>query len=242
MAKKVGIVLDLTDKTMRERLAHLISDDWTAPWRLQESETHMGSDGFVIRVTDAGIRTKPNPPLAPVIFVGNPTTEEKNRSFSVVPASSEPETVLREIRRAYSHCEILRQNLDSIVPCLDGNEALASLVRSFSTRLNQMVRQSEMRIALVDQLPVGVLGIDDEDHIVLANPKAVEILSVEDIPIWGMQVERLLGREVGEFLADGRERMEITRHDEPIVLSKSRFLLDGAFAGTILVLNRKKES
>jgi PAS domain-containing protein len=236
MAKKINISLDLADPGLRDRLSHLISDDWTVPWSFVILEPDaVVSDGSVITVTD---RIGHGSPLAPVIFVGTPPPGA-GKCFAVVP-SSDPETIFREIRRAYSHWEILSQNRESMGPRFEDGGTLESLAQSLSARVNQLMRQSEMRIALVDQLPVGIVGVDDENHVVLVNPKAIEILSVEDVPIWGVRIDHLLNREVGDFLYDeGREIMEYLRHGEPVEIRKSRFLLDGAFAGTILVLTRK---
>jgi PAS domain-containing protein len=94
-----------------------------------------------------------------------------------------------------------------------------------------------MRIALVDQMPVGVMGIDDENTIVLVNPKAIEILGVEDIPIWGLSVASLLTDSVGDFVKnESMTEMSMNRYGHNILIRKSPFILEDTFAGTILVL------
>jgi c-di-AMP phosphodiesterase-like protein len=99
------------------------------------------------------------------------------------------------------------------------------------------MKQSRMRIELVNQMPVGVIGIDDENTVVLVNPEAIRLLDADEIPVWGLQAGELLSEKINPFLKNKNKKdIRINIDGTEINIRKSFFYLDNSFAGTILVL------
>lgn len=239
MAGKVNIYIAVSDAKLKERLYQLITDDWTVPWNFVTSETNrMNPDHTDLAVLDDESILKTLDDKVINIFIGKPGDEAP---FFTCLDSDDPERIYTELKRAYSYKEITIQNRESLYPEIKKTESLESIAQSLSTRVNQLMRQAEMRIALVDQLPVGVLGIDDEGVVVLINPKAIEYLDLENVPVWGMHLSNLLSEDVWKFLNDDSSKsMTMKRDGEGYKLLKETFLLNDTYAGTILVLTKSE--
>ncbi|OGV52624.1 MAG: hypothetical protein A2017_20700 [Lentisphaerae bacterium GWF2_44_16] len=240
MPRKVNIYVELSDLALKEQVLHKLTEDWSIKWSfIGKDENKATPEKTAIAVID---HPQTIPSIAQgviIIFVGK--HKEKNSFFAVVETPS-PDSVFTVIRRAYSYWEITEQNTASLYSEKHEKQALESIAETLSAHIHQLTRQSEMRIALVDQLPIGVLGIDDENTIVLANPKAIDVLAVEDIPIWGLSVSSLLTESVGKFIRDEEKKeIVINRYGQNIIIRKAPFMLNDEFAGTILVLWKPTE-
>jgi len=240
MGEKINVYIEVADESLKEKLYHMLSDDWSIQWHfISRDENRLEPEVVNIAVVDGTVKLKTIAKGASIIYLGQ--ADDDSSYFTTIETPS-PESVFKAIKRAYSFREITKQNVESTYEERQNKNSLESIAQSLSMRVHQLMKQSEMRIALVDQLPVGVLGIDDEATIVLANPKAIEVLSVEDIPIWGLSLEALLSEKVGEFVKNGdASEIIIERYGEKIVLRKSSFILDESYAGTILVLWKPEE-
>jgi len=219
---------------LQEQLCQQLMSDWTVPWiPVARDAWKSFPDEIDMVVLDKG-----TPPLeikedTPLIFAG--AAEDPGKYFAV-QEDKDPEAIFRAIKRAHSYQEITKQNREALYPEHKAQDALESIAQTLSAKVHQLIRQSEMRIALVDQMPIGVLGIDDENMLVLANNKAIELLSMEDIPIWGLPIVSLLGNDIEAFLSAPKESFLFTRYGRELEFRKTPFLLDSKLAGTILVL------
>ncbi len=171
-----------------------------------------------------------------LIFLGKPKTPE-HFFCAVDEGEGSAEELMKAIKRADAYRETTRQNIESLYPNFEGGASLESIAQSLTAKIHQLIKLSEMRMAVVDQMPVGILGIDDEGAVVLANPKAIELLGMEDVPIWGLPAESILQELGAEFLKDrSAEEARIVRYGQAITLRKSPFILENNLAGTILIL------
>lgn len=234
---KINIFIEIADQLLKKQLSQVISDDWAYHWHIINKEINQLSP------TDTDIAVIDNP--ANQKFLDKKTVKillsrqkSSSNGFFVTLSTTDPIDIFTEIKRAYSHRQIIIQNREALVPQLENSINLATIAQSLSAKVTQLIRQSEMRIALVDQMPVGVIGVDDEGIIVLANPKAIEILGVEDLPIWGMPAENLLTFKINSFISSPDTITTINRNNENIVVRKSDFELQGSFAGTIIILTK----
>lgn len=233
---KINIYIHLNDESLRTQLIELLSADWALRWNVvTEDYARNYPEAVKIAVTDSLPETAAIAPSKTlVIFCGDP-----GRDFPCFSCLSEstPEQIFSALKRANTYLDISQQNQEAMYKPDSGDEALETVAQSLSAKIHQLIKQSEMRIALVDQLPVGVLGVDDEGIIVLANPKAIEELSAEDTPIWGMPAQLMLGDDVASFIKKKEENETyMVRYGKKLKVRKAAFMLEGNFAGTILVL------
>lgn len=234
MSERTNIYIEISDQSLKEKTYQRLSEDWTINWTFASREKNKTEpEDIHIAVIDdpKWLSTLGN--QAVLVFLGRPDNDAPY--FSTLEEVT-PESLFKVIKRAYSYREITNQNAESLYTPKD-KDSLESIAQSLSVRVNQLLKQSEMRIALVDQMPVGILGIDDESCVVLANPKAIEALGMEDLPIWGLKASSLLSDKIEAFLKDEEaEETEITPNGKRIAVRKSSFYLDENYAGTILAL------
>lgn len=241
MTGKFNIYVEIKNTELKEDILQKISDDWTVNWGIvTRSQNNSEPELTDIAVIDNTKILNSLSKKTTIIFLGNPADRVNFFATIEKPAT---DSVFKAIKRANSYKEITKQNEVSLFCEKNNKESLEAIAESLSVHIHQLQRQSEMRIALVDQMPVGVMGIDDESTIVLANPKAIEILGVEDIPIWGLSVDSLLTETVGAFVKnENMTEMNLNRYGHNILIRKSPFILDDTLAGTILVLWKLAEN
>ncbi|OGV40062.1 MAG: hypothetical protein A2020_13770 [Lentisphaerae bacterium GWF2_45_14] len=234
----MNVFLKISDEELKEKTLQKLSTDWTVSWRFVSDAQNQADPGATdIAVIDKSGNLAKIDGSAAIIFLGK--TDDDMPYFSILE-EADSEALSKTIRRAHSYKEISNQNTESRYSPKEKLE-LESIAHHLSVKVQQLVKQSEMRIALVDQMPVGVIGVDDESTVVMANPKAIELLKLENIPIWGLKSEELLSdKTVGTFIKDTeKESMELSRDGRLLEIRKSTFFLDGHFAGTILLLWEK---
>lgn len=231
----MNVYLKIADEELKEKTLQILSTDWSVGWHfVGDAQNQADPAATDIAVIDKNSYLDAIHSGAAIIFFGK--TSDDMPYFSIVEEAS-PEALSKAIRRAHAYREISNQNAESLYSPKERQE-LESIAHQLSSKVQQLIKQSEMRIALVDQMPVGVIGVDDEDTVVMANPKAIEILKVEDIPIWGLKSNELLrSGDAAAFICDPeKESVTIERNGDMIEIRKSEFNLDGRFAGTILIL------
>jgi len=239
MSSKTNVLIEIKDLSLKEKLADLLAGDWAMAWNLLDAARRPElAATALVGVVDDERSVSMFGQNTTLIFLGAPSSEE--RFFcSVETGEKASEELHKAIRKAYAYRETTRQNIESLYPNFQGGATLEAIAQSLTARIHQLIRLSEMRMAVVEQMPVGILGIDDEGNIVLANPKAIELLGMEDIPIWGMAAETLIQEAGMAFLKDkDSEETQIIRYGQAITLRKSPFVLENAIAGTILILFR----
>lgn len=231
----MNVYLKISDEELKGKTLQKLSTDWSLSWHfVGDAQNQANPTATDIAVIDQSTYLDLIHSGAAIIFLGK--TSDDMPYFSIIEEAN-PETLSKAIRRASSYREISNQNAESLYSPKDKQE-LESIAHQLGAKVQQLVKQSEMRIALVDQMPVGVIGIDDEDTIVMANPKAIELLKVEDIPIWGLKSSELLqSADAAAFICDPeKESVSIERNGDVLEIRKSDFTLEGRFAGTILIL------
>jgi PAS domain-containing protein len=234
MSERTNIYIEISDQSLKEKTYQRLSEDWTINWTFVSQEKNKAEpEDIHIAVIDNPKWLSTLSEQAVLVFLGKP--DDDAPYFSTLEEVT-PESLFKVIKRAYSYREITNQNAESLYSPKD-KDSLESIAQSLSVRVNQLLKQSEMRIALVDQMPVGILGIDDEENVVLANPKAIEVLGVEDLPIWGLKATSLLSEKIGNFLKNEEiMETEINPDGKKIMIRKSSFYLDDSYAGIILAL------
>lgn len=234
MSERTNIYIEISDQSLKEKTYQRLSEDWTINWTFASREKNKAEpEDIHIAVIDDSKWLSDLSDRAVLVFLGRPDNDAPY--FSTLEEVT-PESLFKVIKRAYSYREITNQNAESLYTPKD-KDSLESIAQSLSVRVNQLLKQSEMRIALVDQMPVGILGIDDENCVVLANPKAIEALGMEDLPIWGLKAPSLLSDKIEAFLKDDEaEEIEIAPNGKRIAIRKSSFYLDENYAGMILAL------
>jgi PAS domain-containing protein len=242
MSDKINIYMEISNSALKDNTCLMLSEDWSTRWHFVNREQNRASpEETDIAVIDRPALMKGIGAQAVVIFLG--AVENDSRFFSALEEPN-PELLVKVIKRAHSYRDITRQNAGSAYKTPGANDTLESIAQSLSARVHQLIKQSEMRIALVDQMPAGVLGIDDESNVVLLNPKAIEILGVEDTPVWGLSAEALLGSpEAAAFISsdsDGDFALKIKGAE--VIMRRAPFVLENNLAGTIVVLWRKEDT
>lgn len=231
----MNVYLKIADEELKGKILQKLSTDWSVSWHfVGDAQNKADPAATDIAVIDNSAYLDFIHKGSAIIFLGK--TSDDMPYFSIVE-ESDPEMLSKAIRRAHSYREISNQNAESLYSPKDRQE-LESIAHQLSSKVQQLIKQSEMRIALVDQMPVGVIGIDDEDIVVMANPKAIELLKVEDIPIWGLKSGELFqSGDVASFICDpAKESVTFERNGDVIEIRKADFMLENHFAGAILIL------
>jgi PAS domain-containing protein len=234
MSERTNIYIEISDQSLKEKTYQRLSEDWTINWTFVSREKNKAEpEDIHIAIIDNPKWLSTISDKAVLVFLGKPDNDAPY--FSILEEVN-PDSLFTVIKRAYSYREITNQNAESLYTPKD-KDSLESIAQSLSVRVHQLMKQSEMRIALVDQMPVGILGIDDESSVVLANPKAIEALGMEDLPIWGLKATTLLTDNIDKFLKDeDAEETEIVQNGARIAVRKSNFYLEENYAGIILAL------
>lgn len=240
MSSKISIFIGIDDPALKERVAAQFASDWSVPWNLVDiSRSAHGASAASVAIIDndacAGLFGK----STSIVFAG--ASESAARYFMAVDLAGgeSVEELYKAAKRALAYRETTQQNIESLYPSPGDSVPLELMAQSLTARLHELQKLSEMRLSLIEQLPVGVLGVDDEGVVALANQKAIELLGMEEKPLWGLSVDELFDGEAKEFLSDSsREELRTKACGKDIVVRKSPFLLEKRPVGTILTLLR----
>ena len=240
MSSKVNVVIEMKDLSLKGRLAAHLAGDWTISWNMVEASRNPAAAATAsVAILDDESCLQLFGKSTTLIFAGTPS--EPKRYFKTVCIDKEDpaDELFKSVKLAFGYRETTRQNIESLYPGPIDGSPLESLANSLTDKFHEIEKLSEMRLSLIEQLPIGVVGIDDEEAVVLANPKAIELLGLEDIPIWGMEAETLFKGQAKDFLKDkDAKEIEIKIYEERIIIRKSPFILENKPAGTILILLR----
>ncbi len=240
MSSKANIFLELRDPSLKELIAAHFAGDWTSSWNLVDaSRNPNAASTALVAIIDDERSASVFGKSTSLVFAGSP--EDPNRYFQTVETEkpNAPEALFKAVKLAFAYRETTLQNIESLYPAIGDSAPLELMAQSLTARLHELQQLSDMRLSLIEQLPIGVLGIDDEGIVALANPKAIEILGMEDSPIWGLSVKAIFKGQADAFLADAKaEELRICFEEQQIILRKSPFLLEKRSAGTILTLLR----
>jgi PAS domain-containing protein len=239
MSSKTNILVDISDPSLREDFAVLLASDWTNSWNMLDAKRNPQFAATAqIAVVDSEAALALFNRSASVVFFGSSSDESK--IFERIDASAEKpaDEIFRAVKKAHAYRETTRQNIESLYPIPEKGSPLESVAHILSERLHELQRLSDMRLSLIEQLPMGVIGIDDEGAVVLANPKALELLGLQAIPVWGMSVAELLeGKADALMAAENEAWAEIVFKERRLILGKSPFLLENSPAGVILTIS-----
>lgn len=245
MSSKFNVYLGLKDPSLKEGLSAQFANDWTSTWNVVDAlRTPSAAATAIVAVVDEEETLELFGKSTTIIFAGTPSVETAARCFQSIEKRGDDgklqdEELYKAVKLAFAYRETTRQNIESLYPPIGDSAPLEIMAQSLTARLHELQQLSDMRLSLIDQLPVGILGVDDEGIVVLANPKAIALLGMEDIPIWGLTVDALFKGQATEFMKDkSAEELKINVYGQQIVLRKSPFLLEKRQAGTILTLLR----
>jgi FixJ family two-component response regulator len=149
--------------------------------------------------------------------------------------------LLREnVAEAFDYFELKSENKRLTAELLEANKALESrmLIEAGNARSNLIVL--EMAQEILDNLPVGVLGIDDNGMLVLANSKAQQLLAFRRGIVVGDFVRDILPEELTDLYAqaDGTATTSpvIVIGDERVKVLCSYLGRSSSGHGTVLTL------
>lgn len=121
------------------------------------------------------------------------------------------------------------------------NENLEHSVEQKTREIMFNLRALQVSQDVLENLPVGVLGIDSEGIIVIANQRANTIIGREGIPLVGCSIEKLISGAMNNLLANDDAQMTRYQHklddSSTIEISSCHFSSGADAKGTILVLN-----
>jgi len=222
----------------------LFAADWSNAWNLIEvSRSPQAAATASVAVLDDESKASLFGQQSTLIFLGQPKRPE--RYFLCIPSDEAAlaEALFKAVKKAFAYRETTLQNIESLYPNMEGGDSLEAMACSLGMRMQELQRLSDMRLAIIEQMPAGMIGIDDEGIVVLANPMAVQLLAMEDVPLWGMEIGRLLNGKLAEFIEDkAKESLEAEVCGQALSIRKSSFALEKGKAGTILVILRQSAS
>lgn len=117
------------------------------------------------------------------------------KAVDVYFLKSQNESLSKELRDANEELKILNENLERLV-----EERTAELLFQ-----NKVLARAQV---LLDALPVGVLGLDDNGMIAQCNTRGARYFSKEGVAMVGMDAEDVLPVELRDFITTLREKNE----------------------------------
>lgn len=238
MSSKINIYLDLAENDLKDEICKRLSEDWSISWNIIRKVTSdISPELTAFVVTDDLSQLDDFHSKTIIIFIGD---SEGKAFIDLVSATAE--VLFSEIKRAFAYRETLLQNLDSLYPTIGKRDSIEAVSSFLKARVAHLTKQTEMRMALVDQLPIGVVGIDDENNVVLMNSKSIETLGLSGAPSYGCSISKMISEEVGNFVCNNEDVEVLVRiNGSDMILRKAPFVLDSQFAGTILVIWKVKD-
>ncbi|MEN9361156.1 MAG: hypothetical protein RL095_2691 [Verrucomicrobiota bacterium] len=219
MIANTDIVVQLKDKEARLRLLSLLGSDADLPGEFPEILPDAAP--AVVVTDDPFFRA---PPGSALIYVSP-------------DSATKPETLAREVRRAWMQFETRRSNLAAYESARDNASTLEEIAQGLAQRVRQLSRQNEMRIALLEQMPVGIVGVDDLGCVVLVNAEAHKVLAELPVSPFGMPADMIFPSEVVALLHDrSRSSANYEICGQRFLVKRSDMDIDGEHLGQILAL------
>lgn len=231
MENKVNIILDVDNPTLKNQMRDLLADSNIL---VCHGERHTDAESSPIAVIDSQDKALSFPDETLLILAeSNGGVQEEY--FSTIDPDAD--LLMRELRKAYCHIQAGIANQEALQSVIENQEKIEDIARSLSQKIRDLSKQATMRIELLEQLPVGVIGIDDAGNIVLINQEAQKILADKPFVSFGLPVATVFNEEVSNFLDDtGAEKIEYKWLEHTVQLKKATFELEGEFAGRILAI------
>jgi hypothetical protein len=228
------IILDFADPTFLEEVKSALADDSvTGTLSLMTglaAVDHVPANAFAVVVTEKATAAKLQRPDQLVILVGQ-TAGESEEVFAEI--STDPDLVLLHVKRAIAYLEVIQANRQAMLDEPAEEASLPEVAHSLAGHLRQLYRQAQMRTALVDQLPVAVVGVDDRGMIALANNLAQSRFSRTML---GLSVDMVFPPEVVALLDDScTNECSIVINGQQVMVRKSSFYLSDEVVGKVLV-------
>ena len=153
------------------------------------------------------------------------------------------------IRDAFKTYELRQENEQLKKDLEKANNELTKINQNLEHSVEQKTREIMFNLRalqvsqnVLENLPVGVLGIDSDGIIVIANQRANIIISREGIPLVGCSIEKLISGAMNNILADD-DNAQMIRYQHKLDDSSTieiyfcQFSSGADAKGTILVLN-----
>lgn len=219
MIATTDIVVQIRDQEARRRLLALLGSDADMPG---DYPAILPDAAPAVVVTDDPFFRAP--PGSALIYVSP-------------ESAAKPEGLVREVRRAWMQFETRRSNMAAYESARDNASTLEEIAQGLAHRVRQLNRQNEMRIALLEQMPVGIVGVDDLGCVVLVNAEAHKVLAELPVSPFGMPADMIFPKEVVVLLRD-RSRTSAVYEicGQRFLVKRSDMDLDGEHLGQILAL------
>lgn len=231
MENKVNIILDVDNPTLKSQMYDLLEDSNILSCASTVQTLAKDCPIAVIDSQDKALSFSDDT----LLIFANQTNESKEEYFSTIDPDAE--LLMQELRKAYCHIQAAIANQEALQSVIENQEKIEDIARSLSQKIRDLSKQATMRIELLEQLPVGVIGIDDCNNVVLINQEAHKILADKPFVSFGLPIETVFNQEVANFLDDkGQEKIEYRWLEHTVQLKKASFELEGEFAGRILAI------
>ncbi len=232
MSRHKKVLIDLHDQALKNGLIEQIDSDWT-------TDLHATCDTAELENVDLAVVSRASllnrlPKGTLTIFAGQPP---EGAAPPFVVASPNLKALREQVHHALQYHRIMNVNQAASGSAVEQSHTSEGPLLTLSRQLQQLKRQGEMRISLVEQLPVAVIGIDDNDLVVLANARAREMMLNRSATIYATPYHQVLPDEICRFLQDpDRESAEVEWDELTFIANKDNFVLDSEYAGTVLTL------
>lgn len=175
----------------------------------------------------------------------------EGRVYKFIPKPWNDDELRVAIAKAVELYFLVKENRDLNTELLTANEKLADT----AVRLEEKVRERTAELlfqnkvlkhgqAILDTLPMGVLGFDDRDMLVQRNRFAVSILPEIGKAALGTDAREVLPRELFSFLKElqaGKiDRATIEIDGAPLCIKGATMDADQGQSGSILVFDRQE--
>lgn len=111
----------------------------------------------------------------------------------------EDDLLRRNIREAFEHFELARENRQLTERLKETNAALSQLNQELEMRVEEktlqiLLRMHSLQMAqeILERLPAGIIGIDEDGIVVAANHAAHEVLHMQSGSLMGMPAQSIL--------------------------------------------------
>ena len=231
MENKVNIILDVDNPTLKSQMHDLLADSNILSCDTAVQTVAQDCPIAVIDSQDKALSFSDDT----LLILADDKTEKQDSYFSTTDPDAD--LLMQELRKAYCHIQAAIANQEALQSVIENQEKIEDIARSLSQKIRDLSKQATMRIELLEQLPVGVIGIDDTNNIVLINQEAHKILADKPFVSFGLPVATVFNQEVANFLDDeGLEKIEYSWLGHTVQLKKASFELEGEFAGRILAI------
>ena len=159
------------------------------------------------------------------------------------------------VKEAFRQYELQEENSRLSQELLDANDELARINQNLAERVDENVKQSALNLVslkiaqdVLEHLPIGVIGISEDNLISSANQYALKLLNAEKNGLVGLMANDALPPEILQIQRASGQNMpypdKVKLSDERVVEVQSCQIKNdsGVYANMLLIQQRGEES